>query len=1097
MAVLGAFASSFTQTIAAPIDDLVGYWNFNQVDGDFEVPNLATGTAGTAGTAEYVSSGDPTWELGPLCGHVSLSGATEDYFSIPSLGSGIEGSNAITIMAWFRVDSDAATGEPRGIMVTRDTNDGNGNNRLYGIEHDLNRFDGRISGDSTKSADGSVAVGTWYHGAVVYDGVNRTVYLDGVEVNSDVQGGALDTITTSGEWLVGFDPATSDRQFVGDIDEVAVFNSAIDASTIASIATKDLDGNPANDLAFTIDPTYASIANPDSDGDGMCDTWEELLLGDLTQNGTDDFDSDNLSNANEMNVHFTDPGINDTDEDNLLDGEEVTGSLNPFPIGSPNAATDPLNPDSDGDGLSDGSELLDTIDSTFVTDPNSADTDGDGFNDLDEFNIGTDPTDSADFPDFYPNLIGYWPLDNANGTVAVDKSGQVPDGPIQNANGLTWKLSTGAGDGICGYADLAGENNTFFKIDPIAGLESSSPQFTIMGWIKPRQAGYLGIFMTREVTDNNGTGRNYGLGIDGSPNRALEARISGQALDSGTNDLTLGQWHHVAVTFDGSTATTYLNGNQLASSAFNGVSEITDSNAWGLGADGTNGSRRVNACLDDFAMFNAALPSGLINGIYESGIAGNNLLTNFTSAPESLKVDDTDGDGVCDQWELDLIGNLDSDFTSGSDIDGDGIDDVDELDLSFTNPNDPDSDDDGVSDGDEYFGDANGAFGNEPTDPNDPDSDNDGISDGVEMGVEGVTSNGFITDPNSRDTDMDGVSDPNEITAGTDPDNAASVNLPTISGTLLSYYSFDEGEGIIAADTAPAPASTAQETANQIGSIAWDTSTPLIGNASLSLPNTGAPDTSMVVEDPYDSSTTAFTISIWVNANSLGNGARGGIINHRGTTGTEFWGISNKADGGSDYRIANNGSSVSQGTFKTGVWQHVAITWDGTTGSAQTYVDGALQNERTGVSSTFEATTALWTIGDDPCCGDREFRGRMDDLAFFGEVLSATDIEALADGGRAGYSALEMLNGVVAPAGDIEIVSVSANVPAADDATITWNSAGGAASYNVISTTDLSLPYASWTVENANIANGGATTSFTDTGVLGGTTKKFYVIREN
>ncbi|MFC5370528.1 LPXTG cell wall anchor domain-containing protein, partial [Arcanobacterium bovis] len=64
----------------------------------------------------------------------------------------------------------------------------------------------------------------------------------------------------------------------------------------------------------------------------------------------------------------------------------------------------------------------------------------------------------------------------------------------------------------------------------------------------------------------------------------------------------------------------------------------------------------------------------------------------------------------------------------------------------------PDTDGDGLNDGDEI---AKG------TDPLKPDTDGDGVSDGDEI------THG--TDPNKADTDGDGVSDGDEITEGTDP----------------------------------------------------------------------------------------------------------------------------------------------------------------------------------------------------------------------------------------------------------------------------------------------------------------------------------------
>ena len=48
------------------------------------------------------------------------------------------------------------------------------------------------------------------------------------------------------------------------------------------------------------------------------------------------------------------------------------------------------------------------------------------------------------------------------------------------------------------------------------------------------------------------------------------------------------------------------------------------------------------------------------------------------------------------------------------------------------------------------------------TDPSDPDSDNDGLNDGDEVNIHN-------TDPNDPDTDGDGISDQLEVVFGTDP----------------------------------------------------------------------------------------------------------------------------------------------------------------------------------------------------------------------------------------------------------------------------------------------------------------------------------------
>lgn len=100
--------------------------------------------------------------------------------------------------------------------------------------------------------------------------------------------------------------------------------------------------------------TVTGLFDPtSSDGDSLGDIWENFYFGDLSRDGTLDFDSDGSTDQEEWIAH-TDPTDNDSDNDGLSDGNEAT-------IG-----TDPLDADSDNDGWDDGEEVI------AGTDPNNA-----------------------------------------------------------------------------------------------------------------------------------------------------------------------------------------------------------------------------------------------------------------------------------------------------------------------------------------------------------------------------------------------------------------------------------------------------------------------------------------------------------------------------------------------------------------------------------------------------------------------------------------------------------------------------------------------------------------------------------------------------
>ena len=111
---------------------------------------------------------------------------------------------------------------------------------------------------------------------------------------------------------------------------------------------------------YALDPN-----DPDTDGDGITDGYELIVLG-------------------------TDPDLADSDFDGIGDGLELSYGLDPTKADNPDIdqpleAPDDLTLDSDGDGIADWGEQL------AGTDAHNADTDGDGILDGDELAAHTDP----------------------------------------------------------------------------------------------------------------------------------------------------------------------------------------------------------------------------------------------------------------------------------------------------------------------------------------------------------------------------------------------------------------------------------------------------------------------------------------------------------------------------------------------------------------------------------------------------------------------------------------------------------------------------------------------------------------------------------
>lgn len=379
----------------------------------------------------------------------------------------------------------------------------------------------------------------------------------------------------------------------------------------------------------------------------------------------------------------------------------------------------------------------------------------------------------------------------------------------------------------------------------------------------------------------------------------------------------------------------------------------------------------------------------------------------------------------------------------------------------------------------------------------DADSDDDGLKDIDELDPD--TGHPSVTDPFDRDSDDDGVSDGTEVDLGSDPANPNSTILPTIGGDLISYYNFDENAGTAAADTAPL--GTPEHARTSTGTIGWGA--PLIGTSSLDLPGNadmGAADAIGQLADP-----SAFTLAAWVNpdSNSLAGNYNGIFM-----TRAENWGLAINNQGAAtlayDYRsdnaLSGSGGSVGldspPGSAVVGTWQHLAMSWtgDGSTFTGKIYLDGVLletidEVTHPGISRVYSAAGQTWSIGNDM---DRRLDGQIDDLCVFGTALSDEDVMAIADAGRAGIPATDLL-----PPDPVDIISIVANSPASNDVTIAWDSNGGAAAYTVLSSLDLTTPIGSWTVEHPSVPNGGGTTEFTDTEVPATEDTKYYAIQGN
>jgi hypothetical protein len=163
-----------------------------------------------------------------------------------------------TISAWVKTTSSAY----QAILSTADTS-GGGTWGWMAVYNNKLRITFRQGGGAVKTADGSTTIndGSWHHVVAVSDGSAYSLYVDGSAetlTNSNNDGTWYNDLTNLTSTNIGSHVRSSAGNFfTGNIDEVAVWDSALSSSQITNIykgesngGSGGTNGTPGNLLSF-------------------------------------------------------------------------------------------------------------------------------------------------------------------------------------------------------------------------------------------------------------------------------------------------------------------------------------------------------------------------------------------------------------------------------------------------------------------------------------------------------------------------------------------------------------------------------------------------------------------------------------------------------------------------------------------------------------------------------------------------------------------------------------------------------------------------------------------------------------------------------
>jgi hypothetical protein len=231
---------------------------------------------------------------------------------------------------------------------------------------------------------------------------------------------------------------------------------------------------------------------------------------------------------------------------------------------------------------------------------------------------------------------------------------------------------------------------------------------------------------------------------------------------------------------------------------------------------------------------------------------------------------------------------------------------------------------------------------------------------------------------------------------------AALLSTPA-HASLTSVYQFNETTGNSAADTIRG--ATGAATLSNFGGAQWVPGK--IGNA---LEFDGVNDFALAL-NIAPTGTTSMTISAWIWADTAP--VWGSIVKNWGdsSAGAFHFGFDNATGRISNYLAApQDGPVIAPGVLTLNAWHHVALTYNGSTANQSLYIDGALAGTRSTAPPDLDALGTNMSIGvktnnttlAPSATAAGYWDGKIDDLAFWNEALSAAQILQIKNNGDAG-----------------------------------------------------------------------------------------------
>jgi len=598
-----------------------------------------------------------------------------------------------------------------------------------------------------------------------------------------------------------------------------------------------------------------------------------------------------------------------------------------------------------------------------------------------------------------PGLVAAYAFDEGGGSTAADASGL---GHTASVVGGSWTTSGRIGSALS-------LNGTSDRVDLPALGTFYRTGFTYEAWVKKRGGQTDAAVMGSWTSGADGGPMIWADHVVGRYRLTLGKAPLDEYLDSGRSP-AIGQWEHLAATYDGAVARFFVDGVEMASRPFAG--NMGDSDVWRLGAYGASPGGFFDGVVDEVRIYDRALSAAEIQADMATGVAPPDRQA--PTVPGNVHLTATTVSSLAVAWDA----SEDNVRVTGYRLTGNGVD------LGTTTTTTHTFGD--LACGTEYVlgvaaldaaGNVSGSATITATtsacDTTPPtvsvtepaagatlantvtlsaDAQDDDQVAGVQFTVDGTPAGAEATAPpfaalwdtrtvaNGSHTIRAVARDRSGNATTSAPVVVTVQNTATSPVGLVAALSFDEGSGQTAGDT------SGSGNAGTLSGAGWG-----VGRFGSAATFDGVSDWVTIPDSNSLDVSTEMTLEAWVLPAELGNSWRTVIFKEQhGNVVYSLYAASGTGVPSTSVFVGGSESDLrGPSALATGGWTHLAATYNGST--LRLYVDGALVATRAAAGSVPPSEGPLRIGGNG--VWPEWFAGRIDEVRVYRRVLSQGEIQ--------------------------------------------------------------------------------------------------------